>query len=228
MLKSISAPADEKRSDRLWSEVQALLGELGLTIADVDVFAVCVGPGGFTGLRVGMAAAKGFAVARNKPLVGVTSLEAAAFTARGAPYVCAMVNAYKNEVYSQSFSIASDGLPVALPVALNDPLVSTVEKALERVAHVKEPVLFTGEGAETGSEVIERSAGALGYVRWTIKQSDHFVADDVARIGLVKYERGEAETAYSLKACYVRPAEAEIKLSLGLLGSKIKRSMKSE
>lgn len=58
VLKSISIAVDEKRSDRLWSEVQSLLAGLDLTIADVDAFAVCVGPGGFTGLRIGMAAAK--------------------------------------------------------------------------------------------------------------------------------------------------------------------------
>ncbi len=222
VLKSISSPADERRSDKLWSEVQTLLAGLGLTIADVDVFAVCVGPGGFTGLRVGMAAVKGFAVALNKPIIGVTSLEAAAFAAAPAPYFCAMVNAYKNEVYSQSFSIGNDGVPVAL----NDPLVSTFEKAIERVANMKE-VIFTGDGAEARTEIIGRSAGALGDVAWGITQSVHCVAEDIAGIALVKYERGEAETADSVRACYVRPAEAEIKLSLGLLGSKIKRSMKS-
>lgn len=227
LLKSISAPADEKRSDRLWSEVQSLLAGLGLKIADVNAFAVCVGPGGFTGLRVGMAAAKGFAVALNKAIVGVTSLEAAAFAAGPAPYVCAMVNAYKNEVYSQSFAVGGDGVSVALPVVRNAPLVSTVEKALERVANLKE-LIFTGDGTETGTEIIEGRARALGDVKWAIQRSDHCVAEDIARIALVKYERGEAETADSLKACYVRPAEAEIKLSLGLLGSKIKRSMKSE
>lgn len=224
VLKSISIAVDEKRSDRLWSEVQSLLAGLDLTIADVDAFAVCVGPGGFTGLRIGMAAAKGFAFALNKPIVGVTSLEAAAFAAGPAPYVCALVKAYKNEVYSQSFSIGSDGLPVAL----NHPMVSTFENAIERVAGVSEPVLFTGDGAWTGTEIIERSAGALGNVTWRIVQSVHCVAEDIARIALVKHERGEAEPADSLRACYVGLAEAEIKLSLGLLGSKIKRSMKSE
>jgi tRNA threonylcarbamoyladenosine biosynthesis protein TsaB len=228
VLKWIGAPADEKRSERLWSEVQALLAGLGLRIADVDAFAVCIGPGGFTGLRVGMAAAMGFAVARNKPIVGVTSLEAAAFAAGPAPYVCAMVNAYKNEVYSQSFSIGDDGLPGALPVALNAPLVSTVDKAIERVAAVKEPVLFTGDAAEIRIDVVGRSAGALGDRMWAIKRPVQCVAEYIAEIALIKYSQGEAKSVESLRACYVRPAEAEIKLSLGLLGSKIKRSMRSE
>ena len=225
VLRSISTPTDEKRSETLWSEVESLLAGLGLTIIDVDAFAVCVGPGGFTGLRVGMAAAKGFAVALNKPIVGVTSLEAAAFAARPAPYVCAMVNAYKNEVYSQLFSVASD--PAALPVALNAPLVSTFEKALDRVSELNE-LTFAGDGAETGNEIIEARSRTLGNVGWAIRRSDKCGAEVVSRVASLRYDLGETGEAGRLKACYVRPAEAEIKLSLGLLGSKIKRSMKSE
>lgn len=225
VLRSISTATDEQRSETLWSEVESLLAGLGLTIIDVDAFAVCVGPGGFTGLRVGMAAAQGFAVALNKPIVGVTSLEAAAFAAGPAPYVCAMVNAYKNEVYSQLFSVAS--APAALPVALNAPLVSTFEKALDRVSELGE-LIIAGDGAETGTEMIEARSRMKGNVEWVIRRSDSFGAEVVSRIALLRYDLGETGQAGSLKACYVRPAEAEIKLSLGLLGSKIKRSMKSK
>lgn len=224
VLRSISTPTEEKRSERLWSEVESLLAGLGLTINDVDAFAVCVGPGGFTGLRVGMAAAKGFVVALNKPLVGVTSLEAAAFAAGPAPYVCAMVNAYKNEVYSQLFSAGSGP---ALPVALNAPLVSTFENALDRLSELSQ-VIFAGDGAETGTEIIEARSHALSDVKWVIRRGDRFGAEVVSRIALLRYQVGESGEGANLKACYVRPAEAEIKLSLGLLGSKIKRSMKSK
>lgn len=225
VLRSISTPTDEKRSETLWSEVESLLAGLGLTIIDVDAFAVCVGPGGFTGLRVGMAAAKGFAVALNRPIVGVTSLEAAAFAAGPAPYVCAMVNAYKNEVYSQLFSVAS--APAALPVPLNAPLVSTFEKALDRVSELSE-LTFAGDGAETGTEIIEARSRMKGDVEWVISRSHSCGAEAVLQIVLLKYNLGETGEAGSLKACYVRPTEAEIMLSLGLLGSKIKRSMKSK
>jgi len=227
LLKSINAPVDERRSDRLWSEVQSMLAGLGLTIADVDLFGVCIGPGSFTGLRVGMAAAKGFAVALNKPIVGVTSLEAAAFGAGPAPHVCAMVNAYKNEVYSQLFSVGSDDVTVALPVAQSDPLVSAFEKALEGMCNLKE-VIFTGDGAEARTEIIERHALTLGDVMWGIKRSDHSPAESIAQIALLRCELGETGAPERLKACYVQAAAAEIKLSLGLLGSKIKRSMKAE
>lgn len=223
LISSMGAPADEKRSERLWSEVRSLLAEVEMTVGNVDVFSACVGPGAFTGLRVGMAAVKGLATASDKPVVGVTSLEAAAFSAGPAGYVCALVNSYKGEVYSQLFSFDGEGVPVAQ----NDPMVSTFENALERVTHLDQ-VVFAGDAAEAGAEVISRTAAARGERKWVIKQSEHSLAEDVARLAFLKYKRGELESAAALKACYVRPAEAEIKLSLGLLGSKIKRSMKGE
>lgn len=200
-----------------------MLAELGMTIGDVDVFSVCIGPGGFTGLRVGMAAVKGFGAATTKPIIGVTSLEAAALAASPAVFVCAVVNAYKGEVYSQLFSFDGDGVPVAQ----NDPMASALEKALDRVAGENE-LVFAGDGVPAGAEVIRSAAGSRAEGKWTTKRSDHGLAEDVAQLAFLKYTRGEIETVERLRACYVRRSEAEIKLSLGLLGSKIKRSMKAE
>jgi tRNA threonylcarbamoyladenosine biosynthesis protein TsaB len=218
LLRSTTSPLDEKRSDTLWSEVQRLLAGVDLEISDVDVFSVSVGPGSFTGLRVGMAAVKGFAAALSKPIISVTSLEAVAFAASPAVYVCAMVKAYRGEVYSQLFSFDDDGVPVAQ----DDPIVSTRERAIERVANV-EVLVFAGDGAE---ELVAGNGPKLGEGNRAITLTNHCLAEDIAALALLKQVRGEFETAASLRACYVQPAAAEIKLSLGLLGSKIKRSMK--
>lgn len=222
-LKSITALSDEKRSERLWVEVQSLLVEIGITVRDVDLFSVCVGPGGFTGLRVGIAAVKGLCAGLGKPVVGVTALEAAAFSASPAPLVCAMVNAYKSEVYSQLFSLDGDGVPIPK----NGAIVSAFAEALTRIREANE-VVFAGDGAEAGAEAIRRFGAAREEGKWSISRPEPCIAEDVGRLAFLKHGRGEWETAASLKACYVRPAEAEIKLSLGLLGSKIKRSMKSK
>ena len=194
-----------------------------MSIRDIDVFSVCTGPGGFTGLRVGMAAVMGFSAATRKPVVGITSLEADAFAARPAALVCAIVNAYKGEVYSQLFSV--EGTEV--PIPRNEPIVSTLEKALERVTGINE-IIFAGDGAETLADEIMKSAVSLGKTGWMVKRSDRGLAAAIAQLAFLTHCRGETESIGSLRASYVRPSEAEIKLSLGLLGSKIKRSMKSE
>lgn len=225
---SFVVKADETRSERLWLDIQALLDNVGLMMSDVELFGVCVGPGNFTGLRVGISAVKGFAAATGKPIAGVTSLEAAAFAAKGATAVCAMINAYKGEVYSQLFEMDERGVPVAL----GEPLVSTAIVALERVAQL-DNVAFIGDGAIDNADVIrevgrENEAAGKSNGAWRIEQATTPVADQIARLAYLRFVRGETDTVESLRACYVRPAEAEIKLSLGLLGTKIQRSIKAE
>lgn len=213
--RSVTILSDEKRSEKLWVDIESLLAESAVTINDVELFGVCVGPGSFTGLRVGMSAMKGLAAATGKPIIGVTSLEAAASLARPCDVVCALVNAHKSEVYSQLFSIDDEGVPVAL----NAPLVSTLVKALERTEGQHKVVFAGTEALDYG----ERSGIERGRVMEHTSQS---LAVEVGRLSYLKFARGEFGTAESLRACYVRPAEAEVKLSLGLLGSKIKRSLK--
>jgi tRNA threonylcarbamoyladenosine biosynthesis protein TsaB len=222
VIASAVIPPDEKRSETLWSDVRSLLTEAGLKIEDIDVFAVCIGPGGFTGLRVGMAALKGLSMASRKPLIGVTSLQASAYGIEKPKHVCVMINAYKSEVYSQLFTIGSDGVPNAE----NEPSISNLEDALRRVASHTE-LVFVGDGAAANWEKID-AENAQADKQWVLDFVDRRLAESIAQLAYIRYERDETETPESLKACYVRPSEAEIKLSLGLLGSKIKRSMKQQ
>jgi tRNA threonylcarbamoyladenosine biosynthesis protein TsaB len=223
LLRSTGELQDEKRSETLWSNVKSLLAGLGKTISDVAVFGVCIGPGGFTGLRVGISAVKGFSAATKKPIIGVTSLEAAAVAAGVTGLVCVLVNAYKGEVYSQVFSIDGTGLPQGA----NEAMASSYQKALERVLNIDE-LTVTGDAVEPGKEIIERFVSSNRKDKWEIKQSRPELAVAIVKIAYLKSSRREFDSSDSLRACYVRPAEAEIKLSMGLLGSKIKRSMRSD
>ncbi len=230
IIKLFTARPGDTRSEHLWAEVESLLSEVGAAINDVELFSVCAGPGGFTGLRVGIAAVKGFALATGRPVIGVTSLEAAAMEASAADMACAMVNAYKNDVYWQLFSFDADHLPVAE----SEPRVSTVNETIETVAEIDD-LVFVGDGAAASAEIIRQAGGERFKPEgenkeplWRIKEPNDALANQIARMAFKKYVRGETHTAKSLQACYVRPAEAEVKLSLGLLGSKIQRSIRAE
>ncbi|MFL6274910.1 MAG: tRNA (adenosine(37)-N6)-threonylcarbamoyltransferase complex dimerization subunit type 1 TsaB [Blastocatellia bacterium] len=230
IVESLAVDGDERRSERLWLDIGGLLEGAGLGVEAIDLFGVCVGPGGFTGLRVGLAAVKGLAAATDKPVAGVTSLEAAAMTSHGAAMVCAMVGAYKGEVYWQLFTFDEGGLPVAR----SEPGVSTSTEAIAQVADLSD-VVFVGEAAEAGVEVIRNIAGAR-FVEganeqrggWRVLQTNQNVAEAVARVAYLKWQKGTFETAATVEALYVRPAEAEVKRSLGLLGSKIARSRRAD
>jgi tRNA threonylcarbamoyladenosine biosynthesis protein TsaB len=230
LIESTVVPGDERRSERLWLDLGELLQRAGLTIEALDLFGVCVGPGGFTGLRVGLAAVKGLAAATGKPIAGVTSLEAAAVVAPGAATVCALVGAYKGEAYWQLFAFDDHGLPVAR----SEPRVSTSTEAIAQVAELPE-VIFVGDAAVASRDVIRDAAGArfveeAGETRngWRLFQPAGSVAEAVAHVAYLRWRYGALETAADVAACYVRPAEAEVKRALGLLGSKIARRRRAD
>lgn len=105
-------------AERLFGMIEAAMTEAGLGFPDLDRIAVTVGPGSFTGLRVGIAAARGLALATGCPVVGITTLAAIAERAReigGAAPVLAALDARRGEVYAQLFDETGD--PVAPPAA---------------------------------------------------------------------------------------------------------------
>jgi tRNA threonylcarbamoyladenosine biosynthesis protein TsaB len=215
---------NDRRSERLWSQVQFLLHEVGVDIAGIELFSVCTGPGGFTGIRVGMAAAKGLAMAAGRPLVGVTSLEAAAAAAGWAPAVLAptvlaMVRAHQGEVFSQLFR--SDESEV--PIALDDPVVSSPEKALERHSSIKQ-LIIAGDAAIDNADLINIHASQhapRGRRDWILAPSLDALAPSIARIALARFSRGDHMG--DVRACYVRQSQAETKLALGLVGPGLRR-----
>ncbi|HLG13743.1 MAG TPA: tRNA (adenosine(37)-N6)-threonylcarbamoyltransferase complex dimerization subunit type 1 TsaB [Blastocatellia bacterium] len=230
IVKFVINDADGGRSERLWGEIESVLDETGLTLGDVSLYAVCTGPGGFTGIRVGVAAVKGLAMATRSRVVGVTALEALAYGARPGEIVCSLIRGHHGDVYSQVFTIEDDGAPaVLLP-----PIVSPLADAINRVTD-RDAVLFVGEHATMNAEAIGQAAGrryreadSLRLKGWRVKPEPGALAEGIARLAFLRHLRGETGWAESLAACYVRPAEAEIKLGLGLVGSKINRMLKTK
>jgi tRNA threonylcarbamoyladenosine biosynthesis protein TsaB len=229
LIAIFGAKLDERRSARLWAEVEFLLGEASVALKEVDLFATCTGPGGFTGLRVGIAAIKGFAQAAGRSVVGVTSLEVAAFAARPASRVCSMVNAYKGEVYSQLFTFDKDGVPIAE----SEPVARTSLSAAESVTEF-DNIIFAGDAVSDSMEAIVQVGGSR-FVSgedklnisngWRARPTEGFLGGEIASLAFLKYKRGEAIEPEHLKACYIRQAEAEVKLSMGLLGTKIRKNI---
>lgn len=113
----ISEVLGRGHAERLFGMLSAAMDEAGLSFDELDRIAVTVGPGSFTGLRVGIAAARGLALSIGCPVVGVETLEAHAVKARsiaGAVPVTAVIDARRDEVYGQRF--AADGAPLGAPM----------------------------------------------------------------------------------------------------------------
>jgi tRNA threonylcarbamoyladenosine biosynthesis protein TsaB len=97
----ITLSVSVQHSERLLPMVDQLLSQCGCALSEIDLFAVSVGPGSFTGLRIGIAAAQGFALSTGKPLVGVSTLKALAMNGFGFDgVVLPLLNAFRGEVYA--------------------------------------------------------------------------------------------------------------------------------
>lgn len=122
-----------------------LFKNMGRTLSEIDVIAVAHGPGSFTGLRIGMAEAKGLAWALEKPITGVSTLEAMAF---GGPdmegtMLCCAMDARRGQVYNALFEI-KDGKPCRLT---EDRAIAIAELEGELASYEK-PWVLLGDGAE--------------------------------------------------------------------------------
>ena len=113
---SVSELVGRGHSERLFSLIEGVMDKAGVRFADLDRIAVTVGPGSFTGVRVGVAAARGLALVLDCPLVAIGTLEAHAASARelaGMVPVMAVLDARRDELYFQRF--AGDGRSIGGP-----------------------------------------------------------------------------------------------------------------
>ena len=192
-------PMPRGHAEALIPMVQDVLAQAGTTFRDLDGIAVTVGPGSFTGLRVGLAAARGMALPLGLPVVGVTTLEAVAWGARaaaggGPPGASCLIalETGRGDVYAQSFS-----LPELEPVC--EPAALSPGDAMRLISADASGVLVAGDGAgsvrgplaEAGIEV--RLAAGCG-------RPD---AARIASIGALRLTDGAAPPA----PLYLRPPE---------------------
>jgi len=189
-------------SARLLDSVDLLLREAGLSVTDLDGFGVAIGPGSFTGLRVGISTVKGLAVAAGKPVVGFSSLAMLAMNLPWALHpVCPMFDARKKEVYTALYDCR------ALPVVLMADRVVSPPLFLEKLAG---PVIFVGEGAVRYRELVEERLGDRAY--FAPHSANLPRASAGAVLANAAFARGEALPPELLVPAYIRPSEAELAL----------------
>lgn len=182
----------------------------GIRVDEMDVFAVTIGPGSFTGIRIGISTVQGFAKALSKPVVGVSSLEVLAHQAGPCPYlICPLMDARKDEVYATLYQFEKDGLRRII-----EEHVFSLEKLLYRI---DAPCLFVGNGAQVYEKMIEEIIGARAMFAGTILNKIR--AETVGRIAMRRVQAKDHETLNQLIPRYIRKSDAEINSSkLKVLG----------
>jgi tRNA threonylcarbamoyladenosine biosynthesis protein TsaB len=160
-----SAALARGHAEILFPMLGRVLGTAGADYADIGRFAVTIGPGSFTGVRVGVAAARGLALARGVPAVGITTLEAIAATAiskfgetahKVVKKVAAAIDAKRGEIYIQIFDTGRED---GVLVALTPPSAVTPEGAARLIG--AGPVLLAGSGSVLVRAALEDLAEIL-------------------------------------------------------------------
>jgi tRNA threonylcarbamoyladenosine biosynthesis protein TsaB len=188
-------------SDRLLCLVEQLLSNCRLTMREIDALALAVGPGSFTGLRVGMATIKGLALATGKPVAAVSSLRMLALQAPCAGYpVCALFDARKKQVYAGLFHW-QDGLPQALRPEV-------VVAPQELLGSLVEPTIFVGDGAQVYRDlIVEHLAGRAHFLPFSHQQPR---AAHLLPLAAMDLRQGGGVPLAELTPHYVRRSEAEM------------------
>lgn len=171
---------------------------------EVDLLACTVGPGSFTGLRIGVSTVKGLALAMARPIVGISTLEALAVNAipcRG--LICPMLDARKNQVYTCLYRMGSDGLPEA----------ATTEKLIDvaRFLHDLDQgeIVFLGDGAVRYEKLIGETLKDRAVICGRSQQ--RLLASAVGLIGLHRYRNGRVLDTQTFVPSYLRLSQAETK-----------------
>ena len=190
-------------SQTLMTLVDTCLSNAGVTVKDVDIFACANGPGSFTGIRIGVSAVKGLAFTDDKPVYGISTLEAMAYSAAVEGYViCPVMDARCHQVYTAQFE-AENGKIKRLTA--DEPL--KLEELEERLKAIGKKVLFLGDGTGVALKYFENTDVDFT-VFPEIYKYQH--AGAVAFAAFVRYNNGEAPlSGAGLLPSYLRLSQAE-------------------
>lgn len=187
-------------SETLLPMIESLLSFFSMSADDVDLFAVSTGPGSFTGVRIGTATVKGLAFAKDKPCVGVSTLEAIAYNLRfHKGIVCPVMNARRSQVYTAIFH--SDGEKLE---RLTEDLAISIAELDGMLAEYKEETVLAGDGYDICVGGFEKTE-----VRPVPERLRHQSAFSVAEAALAAYESGKYCSDAELGVEYLRPSQAE-------------------
>lgn len=192
---------NQTHSKHVMKTIDSVLSRAGLAVGDLDGFAVTIGPGSFTGLRIGISTIKGLAFAVDKPVVGISSLETLAWQCSNRVYlICPMLDARKAEIYCATYRFIQGHLEEQSPACAVRPE--------SFVRQIKEPCVFIGSGAQLYRQKIKNILGDLAH--FMPPDQDIIRASSVAFLSLKRFTANEIDTAADLIPHYIRKSDAEL------------------
>jgi tRNA threonylcarbamoyladenosine biosynthesis protein TsaB len=195
-------PADNRHAETLLPSLKDMLQEVQLTLEQLDVIGVGVGPGSFTGVRVGVATAKGLGLSLQKPVIPVISLDALAHEAQQrsrAPRIAACLDAFKGELFCAVYTRGSREI---------EPFHARPEAVREALAAVSgdAPLALVGAGVGRYPELL---AGAPA--EWQVEAEIQAPrATVVAQLAAARFAQGDVPALAKVAPVYLRGSDAQL------------------
>ncbi len=195
-------------SQRLMPMIKHVLANVELTPKDIGAIAVSIGPGSFTGVRIGISAAKGMAIALGIQTAGVSTLDGIAYdlTNLYTGQVCVITDARRKQVYTGIYESAKGKGQRVNMEKLTDDMVLPIE---ELVKKIKKRTVFIGNATTLYCNTLKKELGDLAVVCPSHLGIPH--ASSIAFLGEKMLEEGKEVSHFDLKPNYVRLSDAEIK-----------------
>lgn len=196
-LCEITVKVKKNHSDTIMETIDSLFKFSEYTLDNVELIAVTTGPGSFTGIRIGMATAKGIAIAKKIPIVGINTLEALAYGVSNTDKtIISFIDAKKERVYYGVFKYINGKLQL-----IEEYSDSHIDNILDRYKYDK--IIFTGDGAFAYKDKITSIMGENGY--FNNISSINLRGSCVAEAGMYK----NVDNVYTLEPFYISKTQAE-------------------
>ena len=204
LLGEVMINTKNTHSEKLMPMVAQLLNDLQMNIQQVEAVAVTCGPGSFTGLRIGMATAKGIVQGGGKKLIAIPTLDTLAQNLNHYPgIICPIMNAQKKQVYTAIYRSGKAGME-----RLSDYQAIEADKLAEQLLALNETVWFTGDGVDAFAEVFQAKLGENCRVA-----DGNTVLPRAGALAMLAAERAQNEQfddLYQAELIYIRKSEAEV------------------
>ena len=204
LLGEVMINTQNTHSEKLMPMVAQLLHDLQMSIQQIDAVAITCGPGSFTGLRIGMATAKGIVQGGNKKLIAIPTLDTLAQNLNHYPgIICPIMNAQKKQVYTAIYKSTETGTE-----RLSDYQAIEAETLAEQLLALGETVWFTGDGVDAFADVFRAKLGEQCRLA-----DGNTVLPRAGALAMLAAERAEQEQfddLYQAELIYIRKSEAEV------------------
>ncbi|OPJ56031.1 tRNA (adenosine(37)-N6)-threonylcarbamoyltransferase complex dimerization subunit type 1 TsaB [Alkalithermobacter paradoxus] len=192
----------KNHSENLMPMISEIFRSCDMKVDDIDLIGVCIGPGSFTGLRIGVATAKAIAHVRNIPIAPVNSLEALAFNMNFSKgIICPIIDAQRSDVYTSKYTWESNTL-----VSIEEMSVKNIDDLIDELNDRYDEIVLLGEGVDIHREKLNK----LGNIYIAPNSHKLSKASSVCQIALQKYESGDTLDYKKVEPLYIRKSQAEV------------------